>query len=219
MKRIVFTYYSRKVILIFALLFCSIAYGQQKRNWTDLHKLYISNLEKYLCPPIDSLSGKEAFIFIAKPSFEPEFSICMVRNKDQSYLEARFVKKNLWYDKVINEEMQKTKIVSPEVNLYTIRVSQGFVNKTQTLFTELKGNKTPPVNERQTNADGIYQVEVDGISYLLWIIDEKTGNLKTELKNPKAGTVEAKTVEILTKIAVDIKTQTFEESKINFEEN
>lgn len=187
------------------LLFSCLVYGQAEKERIDIGEIYQARLAEHLFPNIDTLIANEIALFYAKPSFEPQYSIRIVEQGDQSYIEGRFLEKNLWYELLSRFINHDKKPFSVNVSLNSMQISSEFKERVVDTFENLiHCNRT---------IDDCDNLQFDGISYVFIIFDknERVNTLETD--TPKPGTLENDLANLFTQMANDLKTQSFNEAK------
>lgn len=184
-----------------SMLTC-LAYGQAEKERFDLPEKYPIRLAEHLSPNIDTLIDNQMALFYGKPSFEPEYSIRIVERGDQSYIEGRFLEKNLWYELFDRFRKQDKEHFSVNVSLYSMPIGIEFKNKMLEAYsTVIHGTKT------------VDDCSFDGITYVFTLFheNERAGSLETH--SPKPGAIEYDMANLFTQIANDLKSQSFDEEK------
>ncbi len=208
LMNMVISYLKKEVIqsksLCFLALFLVVGWGhsQSVKVKVDLEKLYKSRLEEHLFPQIDTLIEKEVVLFFAKPSFNPEYSIRIVERGNQSFIEGRFLEKNLWTELFEHLEKHDDKPFSLNVSFYSKLISDNFKDRMLSTITNVIHDKK--INDK---------MPVDGISYDFWIFDKRERVQSVEVNSPESGTIEDKIANLCTQMINDLKDQSFEETK------
>lgn len=190
-------------VVLFIFVGCTV-FGQKNNPRIDIGKLYNSNLEKHLFPPVDSIVSQEIILFLVKPSFEPEYSLRIVNRDNHFFIEGRLLTKSLWDEFTLHINNHDEKPISLEVSFFSKEVSNNFVNRMEMAFISLINHKR--------SFDEIYVASVDGITYLFKINNKKERVSSKEVNNPKAGTVEDNMAVYCNRIVGELKNQTFDES-------
>ncbi len=195
----------KTMCFLIVFLFSCLVYGQPEKERIDILEIYQARLAEHLFPNIDTLVANEIALFYAKPSFEPQYSIRIVEQGDQSYIEGRFLEKNLWYELLERFINQDKKPFSVNVSLNSMPISNEFKERVLEAF-----NNLIHYNKAIDNCDN---VQFDGISYVFTIFDnnEKVSTLET--RSPKLGTIENDLANLFTQMANDLESQSFNEAK------
>jgi hypothetical protein len=182
-----------------------LAYGQAEKERFDLPEIYPARLAEHLSPNIDTLVAHERALFYAKPSFNPEYSIRIVERGNQSYIEGRFLEKNLWYELFERFMRQDIEPFSVNVSLNSMAISKKIKERMLVAFNNLIYS---------TKAiDNCEMVQFDGISYVFILFDKNQVISTIEARSPKPGTIENDIANLFTQIARDLKSQSFDEEK------
>lgn len=186
------------------LLIAGSGYGQSEKVKIDIEKLYKSRLEEHLSPKIDTLIAKEIVLFFAKPSFSPEYSMRIIERGNQTFIEARFLEKNLWYELFEHYKRQDEKSFFINVSLCSKLISHNFKERMLATFKSVIHNKK--INDENT-------VSVDGISYSFLIFDKSEKVRSVEVNTPDSGAIEDNMVNLFTQMINDLKSESFDETK------
>lgn len=186
-------------------LFTCLAYGQAEKERFDVVEKYPARLAEHLFPNIDTLVANEIALFYAKPSFEPQYSIRIIERGDQSYIEGRFLEKNLWHELFERYMKQDKEPFSVNVSLDSMPISNKFKERMLDAI-----NKLIHFNKAIENCD---MVQFDGISYVFILFDKNEKNSTLEIDTPKPGAIESDMANLFTQMANDLKSQSFEEEK------
>ncbi len=190
------TYFRLSLISLCISVFTISSYGQTNRFVSV--GIYDSNLVKYLLPEIKGSDTLEIISFIEKPSSDPESAFRIIKCHNQFTLEGRFCKKNYW-EEIFPYFAKNGSIPSPEISFYTINISNEFADKLISAFHE------------EVNKSGNKKyLTLDGICYVLRYKTSGRTFSKT-IDNPMNPGF--RLCETSSKLAKDIKNQTFEESK------
>lgn len=161
--------YPRKSLYLLVLLLISGSiYSQNGTFWFN----YGSELEKRLCPVIDTTTTKEIVLFISTPaSVKPEHSIRIVEIGNQSFIEARILERNLWDElSILTKENDSLSI---KTSLFITPVSNSFRNKMVMTFSKvivLDENTIKPKDFQEV--DGTRHIQIfDGTTYEFIIKD------------------------------------------------
>lgn len=184
-------------------LFTCLVYGQVEKKRINIGEIYQVRLAEHLFPNIDTLVENEIVLFYAKPSFETEYSIRIIERGDQSYIEGRFLEKILWYEVFERYSKQDNKPFSINVSLNSMPISNEFKEKMFDAF-----NAMMLYNKAIDNCD---EMVFDGISYVFSIFDKNVRISSIETHSPKPGTYENDLANLVTQMANDLKTQSFDE--------
>lgn len=190
--------------LAFFLLTC-LAYGQAEKERFDLPEKYPVRLAEHLSPNIDTLIANKMALFYGRPSFNPEYSIRIVEHGDQSYIEGRFLEKNLWHELFERFMKQDKNLFSVNVSLNSMPISNEFKEKMLDAFSH--------VIHCTRTIDDCDDVPFDGINYVFTLFDEneRVGSLET--RSPKPATIENDMANLFTQMANDLKNQSWDEKK------
>ena len=181
-------------------------YSQPGKKPVDLGKIYEAQLKEHLFPKIDSLGANDVVLFVTKPSFSAEYSIRVIEHGGQSFIEARFLEKNLGDE--IHHRLIKhdEKPFSVNVNVYSAPISNHFKKRMITAFTKVISNK-------QISKVGEYEeLAVDGIVYEFYTFNKKEMGQSKKVNSPEVGTMEDNMIKILIQLSDDLKTQSFDEA-------
>jgi len=194
-----------KSLFFVALFFVSgWGYCQPVKVRIDLGNLYRSQLEEHLFPKIDTLIAKEIVLFYAKPAFSPEYSIRIIERGNQTFIEARFLEKNLWYELFEHYKRQDEKSFFINVSLYSKLISYNFKERMLATFKSVIHNKK--IKDENT-------VSVDGISYSFLIFDKSEKVRSIEVNTPESNTIEDNMANLFTQMINDLKSESFDEAK------
>lgn len=119
------------VYLVALLLMASYVYSQNGL----VRYSFKSELEKRLFPQIDTVLTKEVVLFCEMPAFDnPEQSLRIVEIGNQSFIEVRILKKNLWIE--LNM-IKPNDSLSVETSYYRAPISNSFKNKMLATYSKV----------------------------------------------------------------------------------
>lgn len=197
--------YRKTLCFLTVFLFTCLVYGQSEKIRNDILEIYQARLGEHLFPNIDTLVTNEIVLFYAKPSFEREFSIRIVERGDQLYIEGRFLERILWDEVFERYRKQDNKPFSINVSLNSMPITNKFKERMLDAFNNLTRN-----NKAIDNCDNL---QFDGISYVFIIFDKNERVSTLETRSPKFGSIENDMANLLTQMANDLESQSFEEAK------
>ncbi len=201
-KRHIMKCYS--LYLLATVLSIGVAFSQSKKDWVNMKRYYEPELTKRLQPQIDTLQGKQVLLYIAKPSFvDPEHSIRLIDNCNQSFLEAHILERNLW-DELTNMSKKGDTIISIKTHSISIPVSQKFKNKMLKIFSEVI-----KLNESRKRPNG--PITFDG-TLCEFVIFENGGTTSTVDYNLEKKEFDYKVSVVNLQIINDMRNGTFKES-------
>jgi hypothetical protein len=177
-------------------------YSQPGKPNIDLDKLYETQLEEHLFPKLDTLNTNDVVLFIAKPSFSPEYSIRIIEHGGQSFIEGRFLEKILGNELLDRLMKHDEKPFSIHVKYFSVPISNNFKEKMITAFSSV-------INGKHINPD----LPVDGIAYEFNLFNKKERVSSVEVISPEVGSMEDNVIKIFVQITNDLKTQSFDETK------
>ena len=195
----------KTICFLTAFLFTCLAYGQAEKETVDIGEIYQERIVEHLFPDIDTLITNAIALFYAIPSFEPEYSIRIVEQDDQTYMEGRFLEKNLWYELLERYMKEDGKKIFVNVSLNSMPISNKFKESILDAF-----NNVIHCNKTIDNCD---MVQFDGISYVFIILDKNERISIKETKSPKSGTIENDMTKLFTQMVNNLKSHSFEEIK------
>lgn len=196
------SYQPKTICLLTLFLITSWAYGQSGKEYFDIGKEYRAQIEKHLFPQIDTVMEKEVVLFIAIPSFNPEYSIRIVERENQSFIEGRSLEKNLWDELLEHRIKHFENSFLFNVNFFSRPISNNFKDSMQVAFMNVISNKKISDN-----------MPIDGITFEFWIFDKRKRVRSVEVNTPMTGTIEYRMAILCTCIVNDLKNQSFEEVK------
>jgi len=181
---------------------CQSVHGQYKYGDID-HYAYESNLGKYLLPDTNTSDVKVIIELMEIPSFKSEYAIRIVRQSNQFIFEGRFFKKSYWGELSSNVRLKKYVNFEPEVLFRSVYIGDVFEKKLEAAFC----NTIVKLSDNNRN----YQ-DLDGTEYKLRLND---GEKRTEklVSNPREGDIGHVLIMLFTRMASDLKNQTFDELK------
>lgn len=196
----------RHLLLFLQIIFLStcLSFEQAKKEKIDINDMYHVHLKEHLFPKIDTLGAKEIVLFYAKPSFEPEYSVRIVMNGNQSYIEGRLLKKNLWNEIQKYYMAKDEKSISVNVDLSSMPISNEFKERMIDVFDNLLTNN----KEDESN-----ELVFDGVSYVFCMFDKNGNSHSLETIAPRSGTIEDNLANILLQVANDLTSNSFDETK------
>jgi hypothetical protein len=178
-------------------------------------EVYNSNLTRFLLPAIKGSDTTEIISFVEKPSFEGESAFRIIRSHDQYTLEGRFCEKNYWYAIYPYFETGEA-VPAPVISFRSYDISKELANKFISAFHEEVNNPEKPEEKIYKTINGlVYRMQketVDGVSYVLRDLSSGEISSKT-LRNPEKNDPAYNLCVTSSKLAKDVKNQTFEESK------
>lgn len=184
-------------------LFACLAYSQSEKVKIDIREMYQAQLTEHLFPNIEKLGVNEIVLFYAKPSLEPEYSIRIVERGDQSYIEGRFLEKNLWYELLRHFINHNENPFSVNVSLDSMQISNKFKERMLDAINNL-------INYDKAITD-CNDLVFDGIRYVFAIFDKNERVSTIEIRSPEPGTLEYDLANLFTQMANDLKSQSFDE--------
>lgn len=181
-------------------------FSQSKKGF-DMDKLYEVAIKKYLLPSEDN---SESILYLIKPSFKPEYSIRVIVFKDSIKLVGDFFKENYFGQLVGHIQKYYNVEFEPEVNHYSVLVSKRFKRKMKSVFSQT-------INSKVSCTSSSGDMPLDGTTYLFRLDKSEIRNGENsslEVWEPKADCSSYKTATICSTIAISLKNNSFNESKI-----
>ena len=204
-------YFRLSLIILCIPIFALSSYGQTNRFVSV--GIYNSNLVKYLLPEIKGSDTIEIISFIEKPAFDAESAFRIIRSHNKYSLEGRFCKKNYWngiYPYLVKGET----IPAPEISFCSYNISEEFANKFISAVHE-EVNKPGKPDIYKTVNGVVYRmvkISADGVSYILRSLSSGAISSKM-MSNPEKDHPAYNLCMTSSKLALNVKNQTFKESK------
>lgn len=195
--------YRKTMCFLTVFLFTCLVYGQSEKGRIDIGKIYQERLAEHLFPNIDTLAANEIVLFYAIPSFENEYSIRIVERGEQSFIEGRFLEKNLWHELLKRFIKKDEKPFSVNVSLNSMPISNIFKDRMLKTFDNLMN-----YDKAITDCNDLV---FDGIRYVFVIFDKNKRISTIEPHSPEPDTLEYDLANLLTQMANDLKSQSFDE--------
>lgn len=199
--------FTSQVIVVFLLFMSLHSSGQMKVyhiNW-NLSDTIKSIYTKYLLPPVSG-THEEVVSFWHNYEDQSEYTLRIIKENDnQYYLEGRFL------TKTIGESMSSLiehpeKPLALEVKFYSLPVSDQFQHTILSAFEKtLDCQKLNKVYEGPWALDGVY--------YNFRINNTNNEILESSLYEPEESNPCYNTIQVCKQMAIDMKSQSFEESK------
>ncbi len=195
-----------KKVCFFISLFFATQWGfcQSEKKAVDLDLLYREELKVNLFPQVDPLKIKEVLLFVAEPSFKPEYSLRIMTVDNQHIMEVRLLEKSLWGELLQRAIERGDKPLSLSVSFFSVPVSNKFKNNMLKSFTEV-------VDSTKNEND----LSVGGIIYQFWIFDKKGKIRSVEVNAPEIDTIQNRLATLCTSIVNDVNSRSFDESEYN----
>lgn len=188
---------------------------QSSKERIDISMSLSIELINHLNPPFITKDTTEVAVFRVKPEVKPDSSLRVIETKEQSYLEVRYLDKNIWYELFASIKEHRYPPLFLKVHLYSIPISNSFKNRILKVFAE-----TISLNEEMMKLPRKYDF-FDGTFYGFKInsngkITETTINDDSELyQKTTTGKHDLRYLVKTTNLRIinDVRNGTFNESK------
>lgn len=196
---------SKLLCSLMLLILTGFGFSQSITKRIDTHKLYKTELEKHLFPPVDTLNTVQVLLFMVIPEVDPNSSLRIIDIGEKSFLEVRYLEKNVWVELLTSLVEHRYKPMSLKIHFLSVPISKYFKNKMLTAFI-----KVIMLNESEIKPSRS-QI-FDGTNYSFRTYEN--GEIKYASMNSELNSYDFRNKVSLTNIQIinDIKNNSFNES-------